>query len=325
MSFYIYYICSNLSQFSDFEEAWSAKELPAFGVELESGCSVWHVEFADFFDGLLKASWVFPELAGFAVEQDAAGHDEAPGNPGEILVEDEALELRFEDWELVGEVSFEGAEFLDVLVVLDESWHVAFVEVCQVSRDQEVEIDCSFFWWTVKVWKFGLVNIVFWSSFHSIVDASLLDVPSQIDTSVVDTRVLEVDNFDLADLFHTVGICSKSMHKVILLGVVVAEHNCFLFNRVLIQSWEELHVFSEEFVLVLEEQFIDLLESFQAWSPSGVIGFPHDLLNLLKQWLDLVECLPVPSLCLVENEFVSLEISRRADVEQISIIIEITQ
>jgi len=84
---------------------------------------------------LLETSWVFPELAGFAVEQDAAGHDEAPGNPGEILVEDEALELSFEDRELVGEVSFERVKFLDVLVVLDEDWQMAFVKVCQVRRD----------------------------------------------------------------------------------------------------------------------------------------------------------------------------------------------
>lgn len=121
--------------FSDFEEAWSSKELAAFEVELESSCGVWHVEFADFFDGLLETSWVFPELAGFAVEQDATGHDEAPGNPGEILVEDEALELRLQDRHLMSKVSFQGTEFLDVLVVLDQGWHVAFVEVCQVRRD----------------------------------------------------------------------------------------------------------------------------------------------------------------------------------------------
>ena len=216
--------------FSDFEEAWSAKELSAFGVEFESGGGVWHVEFANLFDGLLKASRVFPELAGFAVEQDATGHDEAPGNPGQILVENEALELRFEDRELVGEVSFKGAEFLDVLVVLNKGWHVSFVKVCQVRRDQEVKIDSSFFCWTVKVWEFGFVNIVFWSSFHSVVDASFLNIPSQIDTSVVDARVFEVNDFDLADLFHTVSICSKSMHKIIFLGVVVAEHDGFLFN-----------------------------------------------------------------------------------------------
>jgi len=149
-------------------------------------------------------------------------------------VEDKTLELRFEDRDLDGEVSFEGAEFLDVLVVLNEGCHVTFVKVCQVSRDQEVEVDSSFFCWTVKVWEFGLVNLIFWSSFHSVVNACFLNVPSQINSSVVDARVLEVDNFDFNNLFLTVGICSKSMHEVILLGVIVAEHDGFLFNRVFI-------------------------------------------------------------------------------------------
>jgi len=174
----LYYICSEFPRCSHFEEAGSAEELPALEVELESGGGVWHVEFADFFDGLLEASWVFPELAGFAVEQDAAGHDEAPGNPGEILVKDEALQRRLQDRDLVGEVSFEGAEFLDVLVVLDEAWHMALVKVRQVRCDQEFDVDSSFSRWTIKVWELSLVNLVFWSGFHCVIDAGFLDVPS---------------------------------------------------------------------------------------------------------------------------------------------------
>jgi hypothetical protein len=170
--------CSEFPHFSDFEEAGSAEELPALEVELESGGGVWHVEFADFFDGLLEASWVFPELASFAVEQDAACHDEAPGDPGEILVKDEALQRRLQDRNLVGEVSFERTEFLDVLVVLDEAWHVILVKVRQVRRDQEFDVDGSFFCWTIKVWELSLINLVFWSGLHSVIDAGLLDVPS---------------------------------------------------------------------------------------------------------------------------------------------------
>ena len=86
--FRLSFICSEFQNFSYFEEERSTEEFLALKVELESGGGVWDIELIDFIDEQLEASQIFPELAGFAIEQDDTGHHEASYNLDEILVKD---------------------------------------------------------------------------------------------------------------------------------------------------------------------------------------------------------------------------------------------